>query len=457
MQILKSAAAESSVLVPHSISTIIFERLADQAPSVAEALFSKNGTLMLSRLVVENAHKILHTSTTLILDSETPRASMLAHLRYLTCPFMKSVAEAERETIKTSILQKVLWPHLLATKANAKTWKGVWEVLALHGDSWRILEGCSDIDKGDNKDAAIAFNDGLAIRLAGNILIGKRPEEFVAFLLADIRGKASRPSTSKLLSCLVLMELLKTGAVEISSGILKTGNLNVKTLWTLAATTTYIPSDESRSVIYAKPSSRKTSDKLDAELIYGALRTLTAPGDAKWCWLVPSSRLSVIASTFKELAVKAYLLAHTADLPSFISSDILKNLFSKAIQDDTLSFLAGIYSSSTQPPALRVIALKDAKIYIQAVRASPANAPNDFQVVLPSLIVALSAAEKEIRSAALAVIDKLFRNPGKAVADQRIYGFDAFYGVNSSKIASYSPPCSHSKHIRPLCRRASIS
>ena len=108
---------------------------------------------------------------------------------------------------------------------------------------------------------------------------------------------------------------------------------------------------------------------------------------------------------------------------------------------DSLCFLASIWTSpvmasGVDQDATRYIALRHASAFI---RGQDAERPVDFQVVLPSLLVALQASDKRIRAAAMECITHTAAsNSGSRPTS--IYAFDQVYGSDSGGILYISFP-----------------
>ena len=119
-----------------------------------------------------------------------------------------------------------------------------------------------------------------------------------------------------------------------------------------------------------------------------------------------------------------YKLANALpSLPS-LTTNILRTLFVN-LKDDSLVFLIGILMQSLGTNGNRglcVTALRHATSFLKAQ-------PNvDFQVILPSLVVAMQDADSGIREAALECVEVMVAN-NKDI--QVVYGFDVIYGESS--------------------------
>jgi U3 small nucleolar RNA-associated protein 10 len=115
-----------------------------------------------------------------------------------------------------------------------------------------------------------------------------------------------------------------------------------------------------------------------------------------------------------------------------ISTGLLDGLFNY-LKDDTLAFLAGIWTSVEPNSAndqLHVKALRHATAFLKAYQNVPSRL--DFQVVSPSIIAALQNLDLPARETALECLDILadfsYARPSS------VYGFDTIYGDSSGML-----------------------
>lgn len=435
-EVLQAAAAATPVNDAETLSApltaILLDRMADPAVAVANVLLSAAHTGILSRLATQAPMKALAASLSVINDAETPRATILLHIEYLIKNFLAAVPDRRAE-----VLQKAIWPRLLATKASAKLWRGVWTLLKDNVGAFPVLGGCSELVNVDaDKEDLPTVNEQLAARIALNVQAGTHVD-FTGFLLASAASSAPVAATSTLLSALVLAKLCASS----SSPVLIVRILASSSSTLSAATSATGAPEAPLSAIYSKPTSSKTRSQSLAYLRYTALLSISSPANgAKWCWLASMSGLSDELRAFKDLAYEAYQLAHTSGTPAATATAILTALFTKAVQEDALAFLASVFTSTVQSISLRKVALKDALAFLQAneeaVAAGSGAGSTDLQCLLPSVLVALSAPEKEIRQAAIALLEHISRiaRKGTSAAEQRIYGFDTFYGPSADNL-----------------------
>ena len=134
------------------------------------------------------------------------------------------------------------------------------------------------------------------------------------------------------------------------------------------------------------------------------------------------------AETYKTLATNLYTLVNSDILPSHLAQSVLRFLLTQ-LKDDALIVFAYIWTSGHRHA--RLAALKHALGFIQAY-ATLTQQTVDFQMVIPSLLIALQDNVKEIRSAAVAVLKKIGSLVEKGGTE--IYALDTIYGSRSGML-----------------------
>ncbi|KAK3840885.1 MAG: hypothetical protein J3R72DRAFT_169855 [Linnemannia gamsii] len=121
---------------------------------------------------------------------------------------------------------------------------------------------------------------------------------------------------------------------------------------------------------------------------------------------------------------------------------MIEKLFELHLNDDSIEFLCNVWTNASTPTLVRLRSLQIASAYLQAYTAkSVAEAP-DFQVVIPTLLLALGDSSRSIRETALDCLNwvstlypkvKAAGKKGKGVAAD-VYRYDSFYGKSSDKL-----------------------
>lgn len=141
-------------------------------------------------------------------------------------------------------------------------------------------------------------------------------------------------------------------------------------------------------------------------------------------WQTPSDQR---APHYVGLMRKVYTLANASTSAPHLTLHLLQALFD-GLKEDTLAFLAGIWTSPRTSDNFNIVALHHASAFLQAHIAEEDGI--DFQTILPSLIVAAQSQDKAQREAALTCITHL-----RQLAEGRfstVYKFDVIYGQSKS-------------------------
>jgi U3 small nucleolar RNA-associated protein 10 len=179
--------------------------------------------------------------------------------------------------------------------------------------------------------------------------------------------------------------------------------------------------------VVLKPSSNNTIRHLQTSIVAmipGIPRPMNVPLD----WLASSSVRLIFpeddgAYTYMELMRTVYKLVTSTTSP--LSTNLFETLFVN-LQDDSLAFLAGIWTNTTDNE-IRRIALSHAVAFLEAHKSKKTSI--DFQTVLPSLLVALRSIDAEGKEIVLACISQLALLTEKRFS--AVYGIDTIYGSGS--------------------------
>ena len=123
----------------------------------------------------------------------------------------------------------------------------------------------------------------------------------------------------------------------------------------------------------------------------------------------------------------------------------LSELFS-TLQEDALLLLAGLWSIEPNSdagnlshamalgPDLQLVALSHAKAYLRAHSRTPGKL-NDFQTILPSLILPLRSLDQRVRVAAIECAREMYYPPAAldSGANADIFAYDRVYGTHSGE------------------------
>jgi len=133
-------------------------------------------------------------------------------------------------------------------------------------------------------------------------------------------------------------------------------------------------------------------------------------------------------SSYKLFANQLYRLCNTLDIPPSLSKSLLQSLLVQ-LGEESLVFFASVWTTATSID-LQISSLRHAKAFISAYASSPKSC--DFQMLVPSLLIALASREKAVREAA---IDTLRALQASIRPSETVYGLDTFYAGRSGKLA----------------------
>lgn len=396
--------------------------LADDSPEIA-ALLSTYAETVIASLTIDE----IITASKVHLNSDTAaRALMGEHVNFLSNYLVSQHPEAASQVVQA------LWSRLLFTKSGKKSTQAVWD--SLTGSALLtsgLLKGCGEMDQTDPS----AFNDLLAKRIAANA-----ETEDVPLILAGL--DVSAPATSRLLSALVLVYLLPSGKVDAKS--MQQLNVEWKNVGSQVPKGTKLFADKVRdsylacfgetdhlvqsvssdvlSGVFSKSKSAKSWNAVQACLAARYASSLTVPSAASWSWLQADKDLSNGIRSYQSTVQNLYFAAHTTTHVE-LATLILTCLFGKLLKQDILPFLASVYTA--QDATFAAVALKDTQ---EVVHAQP-NQPFDLQMIVPLLYGPMQHKDRQIRSAAMAVIEAIEQ---AKTADTVPKTFNHFYGKDTT-------------------------
>lgn len=402
----------------------MLERVEDADQAVVKVLLSEDGKRVLNSIASQRADGLFRAFSSSINNRNIPADVKLAFTQYLLEDFLVAAGDDWND----AVLADIVWPQLLITKETSKVAPALLALVSQHISKFDLLQGISAPSDLDSKDNQLALNETLVGQLAKNCTGHEDRKTF----LTDLLSQQSEPSTAQTLALAVALRMVHNGDHLLGSNLVEAmQDAQPKSLALHKAEA--LPSPEGHGEMYLNPRSKGTVNRLYSELQQALIRSLKSSEESRWCWLMPRSILSKSAKTSRELALVAYSAAHAAGVSTAKSTSIMQFLFGTIVSEDVLAFLAAVYTSARYPSKLRAIALRDTATFVATNAAAETGSYNDYQVLLPSLLVAIASGTKEMRTAAMSVIDKIANVGKKASAQQIIYGFDAFYGPSSSK------------------------
>jgi len=175
-------------------------------------------------------------------------------------------------------------------------------------------------------------------------------------------------------------------------------------------------SDRYLRAIYTKPDEPKTHAQATVSL-FASFCKITRPSSSAVNWFSKSS-LSTLATTL-------YRHANSDVLPPTLAKSLLRSLLG-SLREDALVFFASIWTDVNQVTGLKIAALRHATAFVKSYALG-----TDFQMVLPSILVAFTSSSGGIREAAVALLKVVNRSASNET--KSYYAIDTFYAESTGK------------------------
>ncbi|SCV73190.1 BQ2448_7115 [Microbotryum intermedium] len=456
------SADSLAVSNPSFVHDTLVARLSESDAAVISAVLSPSALSILNKYVggVEQLQALKAS-----LSVSSPK---LASLK-LVFPYLANAFVVQFPALADRVVQEVFWSRLLSAKADHAqrivAWVALKDSKLETSSSWLKGVGASldtNLDPGSDEFSAGAIhaNEAVVDALARN-LAGLAQEQLVIaqdYLLSSVapiavNAKADETSsaeaTNQLLSYLVSAriagqiepQLRNRFALNVFGRITESAlgldafeNGQVELVADLAAG---LPSAAMGNAVVTRPTQHKTLRRVQTVLLLSVVESVQGDEERRWSWLAPQDGEN--DSDLQGFALAVYQLAHARSavesVPSALASSLLRSLFGHMVVVDTLAFLASVFSSNTMSIELRVIALRDTAVYVQAQASPDLRKPVDWQVVVPAIVLALTSPDRRIRVEAMSLVSVLLHAMPKSSA--HIYGREKFYGPHSSSDLQY--------------------
>ncbi|KAJ3091113.1 HEAT repeat-containing protein 1 [Quaeritorhiza haematococci] len=310
------------------------------------------------------------------------------------------------------------------------------------------LEKLNKMPKGDAKNDQIVEEMISSTRSVVSAFAEHANDQGKSISLDDWMNFLDNSLTNvRLLSILVLSTVLaasKSKAVKLSvaTAFVNRIGISMNRLWNSTNTALAQADMESaevlRNIVAAKAAATNDVDDLERSLLILAMRTavqhVPVP-ERSIAWLSDSARAQ---NEYKQFLVRTFETFATAPQTSIMQAPI-KELFSLHLKGDSaMEFLAKFWTDDVvhSSAILQSRSLQIANALIDVCGDNGAK-KTDFQLLIPSLIVALQSQSKIVRHGALVCLKsmkKCYRgclaNPGKIT----IFAYDKFYGPTSDKV-----------------------
>ncbi|KAJ3173673.1 HEAT repeat-containing protein 1 [Geranomyces variabilis] len=314
-----------------------------------------------------------------------------------------------------------------------------------------IVKGCgklaAEVGYVDDKNAAEVLSRVITV-LAGNVTVTRVP-----FYLAGL--SAPCPLTRTLCG-LVLGQALNQ--VQIIDAVMPifldrlralrsaVGNAQPR----MADAANEFPSAEILIDVTRIKSADQSSAVLETEILLWAIQTIVTvyekPAAAPIAWMCTGTDADEDVARYRNVINKVY--EGIASLGSYKACDaIILDIIERHLGRETVQFCAAQWTKATSPAHIKHHGLVVAAAYVNACADPAVITRYDFQLVIPSVLVALGDANKEVRSSALACLAAIASTFGKipaevkskgkkktAASQVQIFAYDQFYGKGSEKV-----------------------
>jgi U3 small nucleolar RNA-associated protein 10 len=168
--------------------------------------------------------------------------------------------------------------------------------------------------------------------------------------------------------------------------------------------------------IYTKPDEPKTFARATVS-VFASFCKLARPDSTTVNWFAKSSQSTLAATLYRH--------ANSDILPSVLAKNLLRSLLG-SLREDALVFFASVWTDVHQLTGLKVAALRHATAFVKAYSLG-----TDFQMVLPSILVAFTSTNGGVRDAAVALLKVVNRSASNET--KTYYAIDTFYGKSTGK------------------------
>ena len=435
---------------PSFVHDTLIARLAEPDAAIVDALLNSPAAVAILHSAL-GGEEIFSTVVRSLETPQLPVAAAAIVLKYIANDFL--VAHPEK---KDQVLVEIFMGRLLVSKAGAEErvagFKAVvGSEIAQH--AW--IQGVAghllvDWQPKSTKipPTAVLANATVVDQVASNIAKLAAGERVAAtdYLVSIINAEENteqlsvQQASAQLLALLVAAQLAHK--LEVSDRVAFVtkiiSNLKAETRGVAAFTTKEVEvfhdadfalSSPLGQAVFTAAQSSKTFRRVRAALLSTSIASIRPVAGSAWTWL---SKSAGAISAYAALVSSVYYLGNTAASGAAgakaLARSILSSLFVNILGDDLLAFLASIWTSPTSSAQLKCNALRDGSLFVKTLSES---SPRDFQMVLPSVLLALQQENKAVRVAAL-----LFLVEMKAVlptSTAEVYGRDLFYGADASE------------------------
>lgn len=427
------------------VKDTLLTRLQDDDERVTEQVLSMDA---LTKFVPPQ--DLLEGLTNVITAPSSSRGTCRQCLIYLLTVFLNN-----NKSLKDQVLAVVLG-HILLVKDYHKSAIALLSSISTSElKSEKLLKNVGAIMKNLEKDDAasnktellVAADQALIKTLAANLVAHHNTAEALNVYLQGLKtGSAS----FRLLSIFVITKAIhqldapqqtKVASLYLPALLqtLKTSPHSVKAI--KAEAKDGLPNAELLNQILTKTWTPSTEVSAIHFSLLSLASDLKKPAKLTVSWLCSEER-----SEYADVILSLYkTFVGTVDMTPY--EQMIEKLFELHLMTDSIEFLCNLWTDSTSSTLVQIRSLQIASANLQAFASQTKADAIDFQVVVPTLLIALSSPVKAMRETAVACIQtiasiypriKTSGKKGKSVAAE-IFKFDSFYGKTSDQLEFLLP------------------
>ncbi|TPX61884.1 hypothetical protein PhCBS80983_g00809 [Powellomyces hirtus] len=189
-----------------------------------------------------------------------------------------------------------------------------------------------------------------------------------------------------------------------------------------------------------------SNDALEAEISFSALQNIVAsvPKCAPIAWITEATEGDESIVLYRSLISTLYQGVSAIGSNKACDSIIL-NIIDRHLGKDTIQFCAALWiDNDAGQPYMKHHSLVVAAAYINACVDPTVATKYDFQLLIPSVLIALSDSDKQVRHGALVCLEAMksayvkssgdLKAKKKSQSQVQIFAYDQFYGESSEKV-----------------------
>ncbi|OCF41969.1 hypothetical protein I317_04161 [Kwoniella heveanensis CBS 569] len=383
--------------------------------------------------------------------SVSPKSIIVGHhLDYISNNLLTDKVLGKYPNAGRQVFQELLFPCLLSTEKRQPLTNA--EALKILGGGMQNIEYLSKIvpeiaktRAANVKGSAPKSNLLIAKALAEAIAASSHFNEDVGYLVTQLDSKHA---STRLLAHLIVAQLITATASDKQIPVAVKVLRHLKPKQSTLSLRDIDQAEEPFSALYLDAIYRKTTEARTTQMavvsILAAAIKVVKPIDESTTWLAGDSPTAGPVAPYKVFSQELYSWSNSGVLPPSLAQVLLRALLAQ-LGEEALLFLASVWTSQS-PLALRTASLRHATAFVSAYAGVKIEQGIDFQIMIPSVLVALRDSEKPIRAAAVDLLRAMALN---AQASENIYALDTVYGSRSDTVQLLKPS-DRRKYIQAL-------